>query len=331
MDITGAPVSVAPGATITDTMHAYVGPKKLNLLTDYKKKLDIDRFDLIIDFGIFWFLTIPFFHILAWLGHTTGSFAVALLLFTCMLRLAVFPLANKSYRSFARMRKIQPEMLALREKHGEDRAKLQAAIFELYKRENVNPMAGCLPILIQIPIFFSLYKVLYVTLEMRHAPFWGWVHDMSAPDPLSVATLFGLIPWDPPALINIGVWPLVMGCTLFMQQRLNPPAQDPIQAKILAFMPVMITLMMAHFPAGLVIYWSWSNCLSILQQYVLMRKEGVEVHFFRRSKADKKMADAVAHGPSIHPAEEEIKEELDVIEGKVLEKTISPPKPGKKR
>ncbi len=331
IDMKGEAMTVAPGASISVPVEAYVGPKKLSVLNGYKDAQNIDRFDLVIDFGMFWPLTIPFFHILTWLGHTIGSFAVAILVFTVMLRLAVFPLANKSYRSFARMRKIQPQMLEVRERYADDRAQLQQAIVELYKTEQVNPMAGCLPLVIQIPIFFSLYKVLYITLEMRHAPFFGWVHDMSAPDPLSVFTLFGAVPWDVPAFINIGVWPVIMGITLFMQQRMNPPAQDPVQAKILGFMPIMITFLMAHFPAGLVIYWSWSNTLSIIQQYVLMRREGVEVNFFSKSAADKKMEDAVAHGPAVHPAEEEIKHDLEVIEGKVLEKTISPPKPSKKR
>lgn len=330
VDVTGAAITVAPGATATDKIHAYVGPKKLDVLSGYNDSLGIDRFDLVIDFGKFWFLTIPFFHILTWLAHATGSFAVSLLLFTCIVRLAVFPLANKSYRSFAKMRKIQPEMLKIRERHGEDRAKLQQAIFELYKRENVNPMAGCLPLLIQIPIFFALYKTLYVTLEMRHAPFWGWIHDMSAQDPYTVFNLFGLIPWTPPSSLMIGPWAVLMGFTLFIQQRLNPPAQDAMQAKILQFMPLMITFLMAHFPAGLVIYWTWSNTLSIVQQYVLMKKEGVEVHFFRRSKMDKKMEDVVAHQPTVHPSLEAIEHEAKEVEEKV-EKAITPPKPHKKR
>lgn len=331
IDMTGAAQTIQPGASATDTVYAFVGPKQLQMLDDYAKDLNIGRFDLTIDFGMFWFLTIPFYWLLTWLGHSIGSFAIALLLFTLLVRIAVFPLANKSFRSFARMRKIQPKMLEVREKYGDDRAKLQQAIFELYKKEKVNPMAGCLPLLIQIPIFFALYKTLYITLEMRHAPFWGWIDDMSAPDPLSVFTLFGLIDWNPPQLLNIGLWPIIMGLTLWVQQRLNPPAQDPIQAKVLGFMPIIITGLMAHFPAGLVIYWSWSNVLSIIQQYILMKKEGVEVHLFTKSSEDKKMEDAVAHGPSVHPAEEEIKHDLEAIEGKVLEKTISPPKPSKKR
>jgi len=330
VDMTGAGVTVEPGASATDQIHAYVGPKKLEVLSGYEEKLGIERFDLVIDFGMFWFLTIPFFHILTFLGTTFGSFAVAILVFTVILRLAVFPLANKSYRSFAKMRKIQPKMLEVRERYGEDRAKLQQAIFELYKKEQVNPMAGCLPLLIQIPIFFALYKVLYISLDMRHAPFWGWINDMSAPDPLTVFNLFGLIPWTPPSMLMIGPWALMMGLTLFMQQRMNPPAQDAMQAKILSFMPIIITFLMAHFPAGLVIYWTWSNCLSILQQYVLMKQEGVEVHFFRKDPADKKMEDVVAHQPTVHPGLDAIEHEAKEVEEKV-EKAISPPKPKKKR
>lgn len=328
IDMTGAAVTVAPGQTSEVTILAYTGPKKLDLLNDYKTLDNIPRFDLVIDFGILWFLTIPFYYVLTWLGTTVGSFAIAILLFTCILRLAVFPLANKSYRAFARMRKIQPEMLAIREKYGDDRMRLQAAIFELYKRENVNPMAGCLPILIQIPIFFALYKVLYITLEMRHAPFWGWIQDMSAPDPTSVLTGLGLIPVDLPSFLTIGVWPVLMGFSFYLQQRMNPPVQDPIQAKVLGLMPIMMVVFMAHFPAGLVIYWTWSNCLSLVQQYVLMRKEGVEIHFFRRDPIDKKMEEAVAKGPVIHP-------ELEAIEGEAEEifadKPITPPKKGKKK
>ncbi|HEY8963225.1 MAG TPA: membrane protein insertase YidC, partial [Alphaproteobacteria bacterium] len=213
VDMTGAPLTIAPGATATNVVRSFQGPKKLGLLNDYAKQDKIDRFDLVIDFGKFWFLTIPFFHALTWMGHTFGSFAIALLALTCLLRLAVFPLANKSYRSFARMRKIQPQMAEIREKYGDDRAKLQQEIFNLYKKEQVNPMAGCLPILIQIPIFFSLYKVLYISIDMRHAPFWGWIQDMSAPDPTSVFSLFGLIPFDLPQFITIGIWPIIMGIT----------------------------------------------------------------------------------------------------------------------
>lgn len=329
IDMTGAAVTVAPGATGEAVIMSYAGPKKLDLLNAYTQVDNVPRFNLVIDFGILWFLTIPFFYVLTWLGSTFGSFAVAILLFTCILRLAVFPLANKSYRAFARMRKIQPEMLEIREKYGDDRLRLQTAIFELYKREKVNPMAGCLPILIQIPIFFALYKVLYITLEMRHMPFWGWINDMSAPDPTSVFTLFGLIPVDLPSFLTIGIWPVLMGFSFYLQQRMNPPVQDPIQAKVMGLMPIFMTVLMAGFPAGLVIYWTWSNILSLIQQYVLMRKEGVEIHFFRRDPIDKKMKEAVSKGPHIHP-------ELEAIEGVAHEildepKPISPPKKGKKK
>lgn len=285
-DVTGSPMVVAPGASVENQMQFFAGPKKMAVLKDYEQKYSIDKFDLVIDFGMFWFLTKPFSLILTWLGHTIGSFAVAILVFTVMIRLCVFPLASKSYRSFARLRRINPQMMELREKYVEDRQQLQKAIFELYQREKVNPMAGCLPILIQIPIFFALYKVLYVSLEMRHAPFWGWINDMSTVDPTSVFNLFGLIPWTPPTFLMIGAWPLIMGITLFLQQKLNPPPTDAVQAKVLGFMPVLMTFLLAHFPAGLVIYWSWSNTLSILQQYVLMRQEGVKVHLFAKDEIE---------------------------------------------
>lgn len=285
-DVTGPAKTVGPGGTMEETIQLFSGPKKLGLLKDYEEALNIEKFDLVIDFGMFWFLTKPFSLVLTWLGHTIGSFAIAILVFTVIIRLCVFPLASKSYRSFARLRRVQPQMVELREKYVDDRQQLQKAIFELYQKEKVNPMAGCLPILIQIPIFFALYKVLYVTLEMRHAPFWGWIDDMSVADPTSMFNLFGLIPWTPPALLMIGAWPLIMGITLFLQQKLNPPAVDAVQAKILMLMPVFMTFLLAHFPAGLVIYWSWSNTLSILQQYVLMRQEGVKVHLFAKDEIE---------------------------------------------
>lgn len=283
-DITGAPVEVAAGAVVSSASYMYVGPKKLALLNGYEKSLNIPRFDLVIDFGWLWFLTIPFFHLLTWLGQVFGNFAVALLVFTVIVRIATFPLANKSYRSFARMRKVAPQMKEIQERHKNDREKLQKSIFELYQREKVNPMAGCFPILVQIPIFFALYRVLSITIEMRHQPFWGWIADMSAPDPTSVFNLFGMIPWQTPALLTIGVWPILMGITFYLQQLMSPPIADPTQRFILKFMPVFMVLTMAHFPAGLVIYWTWSNALSIVQQYVLMRSEGVDPHIWAELK-----------------------------------------------
>lgn len=316
-DYTGSAVSIENGQSHESTMRFYAGPKIVGLLESYAEKFNIPHFDLAVDFGMFYFMTRPFFTVLTWIGHSTGSFALAILIFTVILRLAVFPLANKSFRSFARMRKLTPQMVELREKYGKDREKLQKEIFALYQKEQVNPMAGCLPILIQIPIFFSLYKVLYITLEMRHTPFWGWIDDMSALDPTTMFNLFGLIPWDPPSFLMIGAWPLLMCITLLAQQRLNPPPQDPVQAKMMALMPVFMTFILASFPAGLVIYWTWSNCLSVIQQYVLMRSEGADVSFFRRTKAEEKLEHMVEDGPAgISPAAEMIEDEIEhAIEG----------------
>jgi YidC/Oxa1 family membrane protein insertase len=317
VDYTGGGVEIAAGEAGQHNVHFFAGPKIVRMLEDYETAMNIPHFDLAVDFGIFYFMTRPFFTIVTWIGHQTGSFAMAILLFTVLLRIAVFPLANKSFRSFARMRKITPQMIELREKHGNDRAKLQQEIYALYQKENVNPMAGCLPILIQIPIFFSLYKVLFMSIEMRHAPFWGWIEDMSAMDPTSLVELFGLLPWDAPSFLHIGAWPCIMGITLLIQQKLNPPPQDPIQAKMLMFMPVMITFVLAKFPAGLVIYWSWSNILSMIQQVILMRSEGVDIHIFKKSKDEEKLEELIEHGPAgVSPAAEMIEEDVeDFIDG----------------
>lgn len=314
-EYTGEAVTLAPGAKAEETIHMFAGPKIVSMLEAYEDKYAIPHFDLAVDFGIFYFLTRPFFTILTWIGHTTGSFAMAILIFTVLLRICVFPLANKSFRSFARMRKLNPQLIELREKFGDDRQRLQKEIFELYQRENVNPMAGCLPILVQIPIFFSLYKVLYVSIEMRQAPFWGWISDMSVKDPTTIFNLFGLIPWEPS--IMVGAWPCLMCVTLLLQQRLNPPPQDPVQAKLMMFMPFMVTWILSKFPAGLVIYWTWSNLLSMVQQYVLMRSEGVDVFIFRRSPQEKKLEEMVEHGPAgVSPAAEMVEEEIEhLVEG----------------
>jgi len=211
-----------------------------------------------------------------WLHSLLGNFGLAILALTVGIKLLFFPLANKSYRSMSAMKKLQPEMVLIRERAGDDRAKLNQEMMALYKREKVNPVSGCLPILIQIPVFFALYKVLFVTIEMRHAPFFGWIHDLSAPDPTNIFTLFGLIPWAPPSFLWLGGWPLIMGFTMWAQQKLNPQPPDPIQAKVFAFMPIIFTFMLAHFPAGLVIYWAWNNLLSIIQQWTIMRSMGVK-------------------------------------------------------
>jgi YidC/Oxa1 family membrane protein insertase len=269
-------LTVAPGATAETTHRLFAGAKVVSLLDEYSEKLGIADLNYAIDWGWFYFLTIPFFHALDFLGRAFGNFGLAILAFTVVLRLAFFPIANKQYEAFAKMKKLQPKMEELKKKHGENREALSMAMMALYREEKANPLAGCLPILLQIPVFFALYKVLYVTIEMRHAPFYGWVHDLSAPDPTTLFNLFGLIPWDPPSMLHIGIWPLLMGITMYLQQKLNPSNPDPIQQKVFMLLPFIFTYMMASFPAGLVIYWTWSNLLSILQQWVIMRRMGVK-------------------------------------------------------
>jgi len=269
--------ALAPGATVETRTLLFAGAKELALLDGYGEKFGIPRFDLAIDFGWFYFLTKPIFYALVWLNKHTGNFGVAILLLTVVIKLLFFPLANKSYVAMSKMKKLQPEMMKLRERYGNDKARMNQELMALYKRENANPAAGCLPILVQIPVFFALYKVLYVTIEMRHAPFWGWIADLSDADPTTVFNLFGLIPWQPPVFLMVGVWPLIMGVTMWFQQKLNPAPTDPIQAKMFTLLPFIFTYMLASFPAGLVIYWAWNNVLSMAQQWVIMRRMGVQM------------------------------------------------------
>ncbi len=273
-DFVGSGLTLDAGSTTTYVNHFYAGAKILDLLDSYESKLGIKHFDLAVDFGWFYFLTKPFFHILTKAKAFLSNFGLAILLLTVILKLLFFPLANKSYRSMARMKKLQPKMEKLKEQYKDDRMAMNQALMELYKKEKVNPMAGCLPMLIQIPVFFALYKVLFVSIEMRHAPFYGWIHDLSAPDPTSLFNLFGLLPYDVPSFLQIGAWPLIMGATMIIQQRLNPAPQDPIQEKMFMLMPVIFTVMLANFPAGLVIYWAWNNLLTIIQQWTIMKREG---------------------------------------------------------
>ena len=269
-DILGAGQTLAPGQTISTTTSLFAGAKKVTLLDKYADELGIKNFDLAIDFGWFYFLTKPFFYAINWLYGMLGNFGLAIIGFTGLMRLVLFPLANKSYRSMGKMRELSPKIKKMREDFGDDRAKLNQEMMALYKTEKVNPAAGCLPILLQIPIFFALYKVLYVSLEMRHAPFYGWIKDLSAVDPTSVFNLFGLLPYSVdmlPSFMAIGVWPILMGISMAIQMRLNPPPPDPIQAKIFQYMPIFFTFLLAGFPAGLVIYWTSNNVLSITQQW----------------------------------------------------------------
>ncbi|MFE0757572.1 membrane protein insertase YidC [Inquilinus sp. NPDC058860] len=270
-------VTVAPGQTVDSTGRLFAGAKEVDLIGSYAETLNITKFDFAIDFGWFWFLTKPFFKILAWIHSVVGNFGVAILIFTLALKLLFYPLADKSYHSMAKMKALQPEMVKLRERFADDKAKQQQELMALYKREKVNPAAGCLPIIIQIPVFFALYKVLLVTIEMRHAPFFGWMHDLSAPDPTTVFNLFGLIPWSPPAMLMIGAAPIIMGVTMFLQQKLNPAPADPVQAKVFMALPIVFTFMLAHFPVGLVIYWAWNNTLTILQQWSIMKRMHVKI------------------------------------------------------
>jgi YidC/Oxa1 family membrane protein insertase len=268
----GQEFKIAAGESFKLNHHMFAGAKKVKLLDQYAKDLDIKLFDRAIDFGWFYFLTKPFFFILEFLNRFLGNFGLAILTMTVLVKLALFPMANKSYAAIGKVKKLQPKIEALREKLKDDKLALNREMMELYKREKVNPASGCLPILLQIPIFFSLYKVIFVTLDMRQAPFYGWIHDLSAPDPTSVFNLFGLLPFAVSATFTIGIWPILMGLTMIIQQKLSPQTSDPTQAKILKWMPFVLTFVLAAFPAGLVIYWTWSNLLSILQQWLIAKK-----------------------------------------------------------
>jgi YidC/Oxa1 family membrane protein insertase len=277
VDFRGDAETIPAGGTAQTSSKFFAGAKEAQLIVDYRDQLNITRFDLAIDWGWFEFLTKPIFFALVYFTDHLGNMGLSILLLTVLIKLAFFPLANKSYRAMSKMKLLQPEMVKLRERFKDDKARMNQEVMQLYKREKANPASGCLPILPQIPVFFALYKVVFVTIEMRHAPFYGWIQDLSAADPLTPVNLFGLINWTPPEIIAIGVWPIIMGVTMFIQQKLNPPPPDPMQAKIFMFLPIMFTFMLARFPAGLVIYWAWNNALSVLQQYVIMRKAGVPV------------------------------------------------------
>ena len=266
---------IAPGKSISYNGKVFAGAKKLNILSNYVDTLSIPRFTDAIDWGWFAFLTKPVSYAINWFYSYVGNFGLAIIAFTILMRLILFPLAHASFKSMAKMKKLQPEMQRLKETYPNDRQKMQQELMALYKREGANPVAGCLPILVQIPIFFSLYKVLFVTIEMYHAPFYGWIHDLSAPDPLGILILFGLFPWDVPgflSIINIGILPIIMGLTMWLQQKLNPAPADPTQAKIFALLPFVFTFVLAGFAAGLVLYWSVNNILSIAQQWFIQRK-----------------------------------------------------------
>jgi YidC/Oxa1 family membrane protein insertase len=280
--------AVSPHGSQTVIHHLFAGAKVVDLVNNYRDQLGIKLFDYAVDWGWFWFLTRPIFIALDILYRYVGNFGVAILIFTVLVKLLFFPLANTSYRAMSKMKKLQPEMEKMRERFKEDKAQQQQELMKLYQKEKVNPLAGCLPMLIQIPVFFSLYKVLVVTIDMRHAPFFGWIRDLSAPDPSNLFTLFGLIPWNPSTLplfgpfLMLGVFPIIMGATMWVQTNLNPPPADPVQQKIFGYMPILFTFMLANLPAGLVIYWAWNNFLSIIQQVAIMKSTGTPIDFIDR-------------------------------------------------
>ncbi|MDR3421181.1 MAG: membrane protein insertase YidC [Xanthobacteraceae bacterium] len=292
-------VTVAPGATGSADARLFAGAKEVSVVGvnfpfasagGYNQALNLNHFDLLIDWGWFYFITKPMFLAIDFFFHLVGNFGIAILIVTVLVKLLFFPLANKSYASMAKMKAVQPEMTMIRQRFADDKMKQQQAMMELYKKERINPVAGCLPIAIQIPVFFSLYKVLFITIEMRHAPFYGWIKDLSAQDPTNIFTLFGLIPFDPTVLpmvgsfLHLGIWPLIMGVTMWVQMKLNPPPPDPTQQMIFNWMPLIFTFMLGSFPAGLVIYWAWNNTLSVAQQSVIMHKHGAKIELFDNLK-----------------------------------------------
>ncbi len=270
-------VTVAVNASQSTKTHLFAGAKKVELINDYEESLNITEFNYMIDWGWFYFITKPLYQAIAWFYGILGNFGLAILAVTVVVKALFFWFANKSYESMAKMKKLQPEMERIRERYKDDKMAQQKELMDLYKKEKINPLAGCLPVLIQIPVFFALYKVLFVSIDMRHAPFYGWIQDLSAQDPTSLFNLFGLLPYSVPDFLVVGIWPLIMGITMWVQMQLNPQQPDPVQQQIFNWMPVLFTFLLASFPAGLVIYWAWNNVLSLAQQYFIMKRQGVDV------------------------------------------------------
>jgi YidC/Oxa1 family membrane protein insertase len=286
----GPALTIAAGGTGATDTRLFAGAKEVNIIDSYNDGLELNKFDRLIDWGYFYFITKPLFLAMDWIYRHVGNFGLAILIITVIIKFLFLPLANKSYASMAKMKAVQPEMVAIRERYAEDKMKQQQAMMELYKKEKINPVAGCLPILVQIPVFFALYKVLFVTIDLRHAPFFGWIKDLSAPDPTTIFNLFGLIPWNPETVpvigpfLMLGVWPLIMGVTMWFQMKLNPPPPDPTQKMIFDYMPIIFTFMLASFSAGLVIYWAWNNTLSVAQQSFIMHRHGAKIELFDNLK-----------------------------------------------
>ncbi len=336
-DFTGGAMNLPAGGEIESSYNLYAGAKKVLVIEDYEKSLEVDNLGLSVDFGWFWFMTYPFFLALHYLGILVGNMGVAIIILTAILRFAVFPLTNISYRSFAKMKLVAPKITELREQYGDDKKKLQEEIVELYKKEGVNPMSGCFPILVQIPIFFAFYKILFSTIEIRHAPFFGWIQDLSAKDPTSIFNLFGLLPYDVPSFFVIGIWPCLMLVVMLIQKTLNPPPQDKMQRDMMNIFPFFITFIMAGFASGLVIYWTFSALFSIIQQAIIMRAMGVPIYIFNKDKFKEELEEKIDEGPDVHPliemAEDEVEKTLFGDDENISEpkKDISPPKPKKKK
>ena len=274
-DIVGQKIAVSNNASISHNFMIFAGPKIVKVIDKYMEEYGVQEFDRSVDFGWFYFLTKPIFHTLEFIFGYVGNFGWSIILFTILMRICFFPLAQQSFKSMAKMKKLAPEMQRLKEQYGDDRAGMQKEMMALYKKEKANPIAGCLPILLQIPVFFALYKVLFVTIEMRHAPFIGWIHDLSAPDPAGILVLFGFVDWNVPGILqilNVGIWPILMGISMYIQFKLNPAPVDKMQAKIFGLLPIVFTFILGGFAAGLVIYWTTNNVLSMAQQYIIQRK-----------------------------------------------------------
>ncbi len=272
------PTTIGPSSKNSNEVRLFVAAKEVDAIDSYAANENIEKFDLVIDWGWFYFFTKPLFFIIDYLFKYSGNFGIAIVIITIGIRLIFFPLANYSFRSMAKMKAVQPEMMRLKELHKEDKTKLQQEMMALYRKEKINPASGCLPVLIQIPFFFAIYKMLFISLEMRHQPFFGWIKDLSDKDPTSLFNLFGLIPWDPPSFLIIGIWPILMGASMWVQQKLNPAPADPIQAKIFAFFPLFLTIILASFPSGLVVYWTINNILTIAQQWVIMKQTKIKTN-----------------------------------------------------
>jgi YidC/Oxa1 family membrane protein insertase len=295
-DVKSGPVEIAPGSRTAVTTHLFAGAKVAKQIDAYGEQLGVRRFDMLIDWGYFWFLTKPLFMLLHWLSGILGNYGLAIIATTVLVKGLFFPLANKSYESMAKMKLLQPEMEKLRERYKDDRAKMQQELMALYRERKINPAAGCLPVLLQIPVFFALYKVLYITIDMRQAPFFGWIKDLSAPDPTSIFNLFGLLPYAVPEFLHIGAWPIVMGLTMWMQMQLNPQQADPMQQRIFNWMPVLFTFLLGNFAVGLVIYWAWNNVLTLIQQYTIMKRNGAEPQLWKNLGIEKMLAGARSGG-----------------------------------